>query len=102
MKKSTKTFLSLGITYIKFSKTSEAAQAVEEMNGSCIGKHPRPLKVMIAHSREQGSRRELNEEERLLRLFCVVPKTTTEAELREHFQVIFNLIIYIFLLIVYI
>lgn len=43
---------------------------------------------MIAHSREQGSRRELNEEERLLRLFCVVPKTTTEVELREHFQVI--------------
>ena len=28
----------------------------------------------------------MNEEERLLRLFVVVPKTTTETELREHFS----------------
>ena len=34
-----------GVTYIKFSKTSEAALAMEEMNGRCIGTHPRPLKV---------------------------------------------------------
>ncbi|CAL4060920.1 unnamed protein product, partial [Meganyctiphanes norvegica] len=74
-----------GVTYIKFSKTSEAATAMEEMNGRCIAGHPRPLKVLIAHSREQGSRRDMNEEERLLRLFVVVPKTTTEQELREHF-----------------
>jgi hypothetical protein len=38
-----------GVTYIKFSKTSEAALALEEMNGCCIVPHPRPLKVMIAH-----------------------------------------------------
>ncbi|XP_069987625.1 RNA-binding protein 45 [Penaeus vannamei] len=73
------------VTYIKFSKTSEAALAMEEMNGKCIGGHPRPLKVLIAHSREQGSRRDMNEEERLLRLFVVVPKSLGEAELREHF-----------------
>ena len=36
---------SKGIAYVKFSKTSEAALAVEEMNGRCIGHHPRPLKV---------------------------------------------------------
>ena len=36
---------SKGIAYVKFSKTSEAALAVEEMNGRCIGNHPRPLKV---------------------------------------------------------
>ncbi|XP_049843828.1 RNA-binding protein 45 isoform X1 [Schistocerca gregaria] len=75
-----------GVTYIKFSKTSEAALALEEMNGRCIASHPRPLKVMIAHSRDQGSKREMNESERLLRLFCVVPKTMTDQELREHFQ----------------
>ncbi|XP_050714485.1 RNA-binding protein 45-like isoform X3 [Eriocheir sinensis] len=74
-----------GVTYIKFSKTSEAATAMEEMNGRCIGGHPRPLKVLIAHSRDQGSRRDMNEEERLLRLFVVVPKSLSEAELREHF-----------------
>ena len=75
-----------GVTYIKFSKTSEAALAMEEMNGRCIAGSPRPLKVLIAHSRDQGSRRDMNEEERLLRLFVVVPKTMTESELREHFE----------------
>jgi len=74
-----------GVTYIKFSKTSEAALAMEEMNGRCVGSHPRPLKVLIAHSRDQGSRREMNEDERLVRLFVVVPKTMTEAELKENF-----------------
>ncbi|MCL4125838.1 UNVERIFIED_CONTAM: hypothetical protein GTU68_014499 [Idotea baltica] len=66
---------------------------MEEMNGRCIGSHPRPLKVLIAHrktssnfSREQGSRREINEEERLLRLFVVVSKSLSESELREHFS----------------
>ena len=55
-----------GIAYIKFSKTSEAATAMEEMNGRCIANCPRPLKVLIAHARDQGSKRELNEEERLV------------------------------------
>ena len=50
-----------GITYIKYSKTSEAALAMEEMNGRCIASCPRPLKVLIAHSRDQGSRRDMNE-----------------------------------------
>ena len=36
-----------------------------------------PLKVLIAHSRDQGSRREMNEDERLVRLFVVVPKSLT-------------------------
>ena len=58
---------------------------MEEMNGRCIGTHPRPLKVLIAHSRDQGSRREMNEDERLVRLFVVVPKTMSETELKEHF-----------------
>ncbi|XP_065339373.1 RNA-binding protein 45 [Cloeon dipterum] len=75
-----------GVVYIKFSKTSEAASAMEEMNGSCIPNHPRPLKVMIAASREQGSRREVNEEERLLRLFVMVPKSITQKELEEIFS----------------
>jgi len=77
---------SKGVVYIKFTKTSEAALAMEEMNGKCVGSHPRPLKVMIAHAREQGSRRESNEEERLVRLFVVVPKSQTESELKDHFD----------------
>ncbi|QQP39762.1 RNAbinding protein 45like [Caligus rogercresseyi] len=75
-----------GVTYIKFSKTSEAALAMEEMNGKVIGGSPRPLKVLIAHSREQGSKREMNEEERLLRLFLVVPKSMSESELKDIFS----------------
>lgn len=75
-----------GICYIKFSKTSEAALAMEEMNGQTIGNHLRPLKVMVAHSRNQGSRRDANEEERLVRLFVVVPKHIGEKELRGHFS----------------
>ena len=36
---------SKGIAYVKFSRTSEAALAVEELNGRCLPNHPRPLKV---------------------------------------------------------
>ena len=75
-----------GVTYIKFSKTSEAALAMEEMNGKCVPGSPRPLKVLIAHSRDQGSRRDMNEEERLVRLFVVVNKSMTETDLRDHFS----------------
>ena len=74
-----------GITYIKYSKTSEAALAMEEMNGRCIASCPRPLKVLIAHSRDQGSRRDMNEDERLVRLFVVCPKSSTEQDLKNHF-----------------
>ena len=74
-----------GITYIKYSKTSEAALAMEEMNGRCIASCPRPLKVLIAHSRDQGSRRDMNEDERLVRLFVVCPKTSSEQDLKSHF-----------------
>ncbi|CAG0914484.1 unnamed protein product [Notodromas monacha] len=75
-----------GVAYIKFSRTSEAALAMEEMNGKCIARSPRPLKVLIAHNRDQGSKREMNEEERLLRLFIVAPRLMSEQDLRIHFS----------------
>lgn len=38
-----------GVTYIKFSKTSEAAKAMEAMNGKVLGNsNNRPIKVMVA------------------------------------------------------
>lgn len=37
-----------GIAYIKFSKTSDAAKAQEEMNGKTIGSLDRTLKVLVA------------------------------------------------------
>ena len=78
-------FYNLGVAYITFSKTSEAAVAMEEMNGKFIGNNAKSLKVLIANSRDQGSRREVNEEERLLRLFIIVPKSMSEADLKEQF-----------------
>jgi RNA recognition motif-containing protein len=34
-----------GIAYIKYEKASAAARAMEEMNGTVIAPHARPLKV---------------------------------------------------------
>ncbi len=39
----------LGVSYVKFSKMSEAALAVENMNGVALESNPRPLKVIIAN-----------------------------------------------------
>lgn len=44
------------------------------------------MNLFCLFSRDQGSKREMNEEERLLRLFCVVPKTMTDQMLRDHFK----------------
>lgn len=75
-----------GVTYIKFSKTSEAARAQEEMNGKLIGSVKRSLKVLVASDRNQGSGKSENEKEKYVRLFIVCPKTKTEKELREEFE----------------
>ncbi|KAL1116631.1 hypothetical protein AAG570_005103 [Ranatra chinensis] len=74
-----------GVVYIKFNKTSEAALAMEELNGKMMPSSQKPLKIMVAHSREQGSRRD-DDSERLLRLFIVVPRNATEDEIRDHFK----------------
>ncbi|KAF6198271.1 hypothetical protein GE061_008018 [Apolygus lucorum] len=79
------TMESKGVVYIKFSKSSEAALAHEEMNGKVLGSGGKPIKVMIAHSREQGSRYD-DDQERLQRLFIIVPKTSTEDNLRDYFK----------------
>ncbi|KAJ3655520.1 hypothetical protein Zmor_014647 [Zophobas morio] len=75
-----------GVTYIKYSRTLEAAEALEAMNGKCIGNLTRSIRVMIAASRDQGSKREWNEEERILRLFVIVPKNMTDSELHDYFK----------------
>ncbi|XP_031785024.1 RNA-binding protein 45 [Nasonia vitripennis] len=75
-----------GVTYIKYAKTSQAAFALEEMNGKMLSSVGRPIKVMIASNRDQGSVRETNEEERWVRLFCVLPKSMTDSELQQEFS----------------
>jgi len=36
------------ISYVTFSKASEAALAIEEMSGKCLRDNPRPLKVVLS------------------------------------------------------
>ena len=38
-----------GIAYVKFSKASEAALAMEKLHGSTIGDNPKPIKVHTTH-----------------------------------------------------
>jgi len=72
-----------GISYVKFSKTSEAAEALEAMNGKSIGTDPRPLKIVIASSRSQGNNRD---DVTALRIFVVIPKSFDEDELKNRFS----------------
>lgn len=78
---------SKGVAYIKYSKTSEAATACERMNGELIGESPRPIKVMIAASRQCGSASaQSRDEEKAQRLFIITPKEFTEDELYDEFK----------------
>ncbi|CAL1528800.1 unnamed protein product [Lymnaea stagnalis] len=74
-----------GIVYIKFSKTSEAMQAMEEMNGRALPGTNKGLKVVVANSKRDGSTRDPREDERLVRLFVIIPKHFTEQNLRDEF-----------------
>ncbi|XP_059168208.1 RNA-binding protein 45-like isoform X2 [Physella acuta] len=75
-----------GIVYIKFSKTSEAMQAMEEMNGRALAGTTKGLKVVVANSKRDGSTRDPREDERLVRLFVIIPKHFTEQTLRDEFS----------------
>ncbi|XP_076461498.1 RNA-binding protein 45-like [Babylonia areolata] len=75
-----------GIVYISFRKTSEAMLAMENMNGRCMPGQLKPLKVVVANTKREGSTRDPREDEKLVRLFVVCPKTYTEKRLREHFE----------------
>ncbi|CAF0806330.1 unnamed protein product [Adineta ricciae] len=77
---------SKGIAYIKYEKASAAARAMEEMNGTVIAPHVRPLKAIISSSRREGSVRDPDEHEKMLRLFVVISKHMTKDDLRKVFQ----------------
>lgn len=74
-----------GIFYVQYSKTSDAAKALENMKGKFLVN--RTIKVMIASSRDEGSvKGDENEEENLKRLFIVVSKSVTDSELYDYFK----------------
>ena len=73
-----------GISYIKFAKTSEAADALEALNGKTIGSDPRPLKIVIASSKSAQSQNK--GDVTALRLYLIIPKSLTESDLRSEFE----------------
>lgn len=57
------------------------------MNGELIGDSPRPIKVLIAASRQMGASSAKNrEDEKAQRLFIITPKDFTEDQLYEQFN----------------
>ncbi|XP_044752187.1 RNA-binding protein 45 [Coccinella septempunctata] len=79
---------SKGVTYIKYAKTSQAAKALEAMNGTTIGNANRNIKVMVAASKDQGTKRDdkETEDEKTTRLFVKIPKEWTKTELFDAFR----------------
>nr|XP_006825569.1 PREDICTED: RNA-binding protein 45-like [Saccoglossus kowalevskii] len=77
---------SRGVAYVKFAKASQAALAMEEMNGKALGSETKPIKVMMANSRSSGSSRDIDQSEELMRLFIIIPKKSTEDDIREKFE----------------
>ncbi|XP_078537635.1 RNA-binding protein 45 isoform X2 [Lissotriton helveticus] len=76
---------SKGIAFVKFAKSSQACQAMEEMHGQSLSDNTKPIKVFIAQSRSSGSHRDV-EDEQLTRLFVMIPKTYSEEDVKERFR----------------
>lgn len=45
------------------------------------------LQVVVANTKREGSTRDPREDEKLVRLFVIVPKSFTEENLKEEFEV---------------
>ena len=50
-------------------------------------------KVVVANSKRDGSTRDPKEDERLVRLFVIIPKSFTDQSLRDEFSVSYNIYI---------
>ncbi|KAM4607247.1 RNA-binding protein 45 isoform 1-T3 [Polymixia lowei] len=76
---------SKGVSYVKFSKSSQACLAMEEMHGKVLLEGTKPIKVFIAQSRSSGRHRDVEDEE-LTRIFVMIPKTFSEEDLKDTFK----------------
>ncbi|XP_028161438.1 RNA-binding protein 45-like [Ostrinia furnacalis] len=72
-----------GVAYIKFTKTSSAAAAIQELHLKPLRANQKPVKVMIALNRSDPG---TNNEERYKRLFIKVHKDISESEIIDHFS----------------
>lgn len=74
-----------GVAYIKFSKTSEAAIALESMRGKSIANSSRPLKIMVAANRSDIESDDYIHD-KYRRLFLHISKDINEENLEEVFK----------------
>lgn len=74
-----------GVAYLKFSKTTEAAAAIEAMHRKTIIPQTRPLKVMVATNRSD-IHTEDNNDDKFKRLFITIPYIMTENDIHEAFS----------------
>ena len=51
------------------------------------------FQIMIANSKSEGSKKTPKDEEKLQRLFIMVPKSFTDSDLREEFEVMLLLLL---------
>lgn len=79
-----------GIAFIKYSKTSEAARAVQEMHMKVPTGGNKPLKVMVACSRSSIQTDDTDNPDKYKRIFIHVPKSGTEEELTKYFSAFGN------------
>jgi hypothetical protein len=83
----------IGVAYIKFSKASEAARAMEEMNGKHLSDKYRDeprLKVYVSVSRKDINRDYIPGDDiykKMLRIFVCIDKRMNKSELKSVFQV---------------
>lgn len=75
-----------GVAYIKFSKTSEAAAALEGMHQRSLKGSSRVLKVMVACNRSEIQSEDAHDD-KFKRLFITIPYVTTEQDIRDDFSV---------------
>lgn len=75
-----------GIAFIKFSKTSEAARALEEMNRRVLPDSNRPLKVIVAANRTDIHTNDDDDDEKYKRLFITVPTPMSEQDIIDVFS----------------
>ncbi|CAH2100440.1 unnamed protein product [Euphydryas editha] len=85
MPKDRKTGESKGVAYIKYSKTSSAAAAIQELHMKILNNDSKPTKVMVAVNKNESTAQSENED-RYKRLFIKVHRDVTENEIRHHFS----------------
>ncbi|XP_072935363.1 RNA-binding protein 45-like [Epargyreus clarus] len=73
-----------GVAYIRYSKTSSAANAIREMHLKTIKNESKLMKVMVATNKNEKPLS--SSEDRHTRLFIKVPRAATELDISQHFE----------------